>query len=136
MIYIVDDDESVRNSLTRLMRSAGLPARAFATAEDLLGAPDVASAGCVIVDVHMPGMNGLELQHILARRTPPIPVIVMTAYEDPNVRGEALSAGAMAFLKKPFDDLALLRAVSEATSHGAHHRSTIAGASGVDHAPG
>jgi FixJ family two-component response regulator len=129
MIYIVDDDESVRNSLTRLMRSAGLAARAFAGAEELLGQPggldppdpadppDPSGAcACAIVDVHMPGgMDGLELQRFLAGHAPPIPVILITARDDPAVRERAFAAGAAAFLKKPFDDLALLRAVAEAT---------------------
>ena len=117
MIYVVDDDESVRRSLSRLLRSAGLTVRAFASAEDLLESPDVDAAECAIVDVHMPGMNGLELQRVLARRTPPMPVVFVTAYDDAAVRAEAIVAGATAVLKKPFDDMVLLSAVSKAASY-------------------
>lgn len=114
MIYIVDDDESVRNSLTRLMRSAGLPARVFTGAEDLLDASIPDTVGCAIVDVHMPGMNGLELQQFLAARQPHISVIMITAHDDPTSRASAMAAGAAAFLQKPFDDSVLLQAVSDA----------------------
>jgi FixJ family two-component response regulator len=115
MIYIVDDDESVRTSLMRLMRSAGFAAEAFPAAEDFLR--DAASADgchCVVIDVHLTGMSGLELQRELNRRTVVPPIVMMTAFEDPELRRRALDAGAVAFLKKPFDDSVLLDAVSKA----------------------
>lgn len=114
MIFIVDDDRSVRTSLTRLMRSAGYEARAFAGAEGYLDDVEAATAGCVILDLHMPGMSGLELQEIMARREPAVPVIVLTACEDAELRAKALAAGAAIVLRKPCDAAVLLRAVSDA----------------------
>ena len=128
MIFIVDDDPSVRTSLTRLMRSAGYHARAFAGAEAYLDAGtrldaaaslDVGGGGtpadCLILDLHMPGMNGLDLQEVLRRLKSRVPVIVLTASEDPDPRAKAAAAGAVKVLRKPCDPAALLRAVAEAT---------------------
>ena len=98
MIFIVDDDRSVRTSLTRLMRSAGYEARAFAGAEEYLddagGDPTAAAAeGCVILDLHMPGMSGLELQEAIRRRDAPVRVIILTASEDAELRARRWRAG-------------------------------------------
>jgi FixJ family two-component response regulator len=130
MIFIVDDDRSVRTSLTRLMRSAGYEARAFAGAEEYLddvggaapsGAPPsgpaVASSSalaCVILDLHLPGMSGLDLQEVINRREAPMPVIILTASEDADLRARALAGGAARVFKKPCDATTLLRAVAEA----------------------
>jgi CheY-like chemotaxis protein len=117
MIFIVDDDRSVRTSLTRLMRSAGYEARAFASPEeylDALGGDPGMAAGCLILDLHMPGMSGLELQEILNRRERSVPVIVLTASEDPELRAKARLAGAFKVLRKPGDPAVLLSAVVEA----------------------
>jgi FixJ family two-component response regulator len=116
MIFIVDDDGSVRSSLVRLLRSAGFAAEAFGSAEDFLRDAHLDGASCVIIDVHMPGMNGLELQQELVRR-PDVPRIVMiTAYDDPETRRKVLEAGAAMFLRKPFNEAALLSAVSTAAA--------------------
>jgi FixJ family two-component response regulator len=114
MIFIVDDDESVRVSLVRLMRSVGFPAEAFAAAEDLLRKTPEGGCDCVIIDVHMAGMTGLELQQALIRRNEPPPIVMITAHDAPETRRKAIEAGAVAFITKPFDDLTLLRAISEA----------------------
>jgi CheY-like chemotaxis protein len=115
MIYIVDDDRSVRTSLTRLMRSAGYEALAFADAEEYLHVvTGAAAADCVILDLHMPGMNGLELQQVINRREPPVPVIVLTACEDADLRTKAVTAGAAKVLRKPCDSAVLLHAVADA----------------------
>lgn len=117
MIFIVDDDRSVRTSLTRLMRSAGYEARAFAGAEEYLDDPGGdgpgAADGCVILDLHMPGMSGLELQEAIRRRDAPVRVIILTASEDAELRARALAGGAAKVLKKPCDATVLLRAVAE-----------------------
>jgi FixJ family two-component response regulator len=120
MIFIVDDDQSVRTSLTRLMRSAGYEARAFAGGEEYLSGTGATGtgAGCVILDLHMPGMSGLDLQQAINRREPPMPVIVLTATEDAELRGRALAAGATKVLGKPCDSAVLLRAVAEAVGQG------------------
>ena len=114
MIFIVDDDRSVRTSLTRLMRSAGYQAQAFAGAEGYLHDVAAGTASCVILDLHMPGMSGLELQEVMVRREPSVPVIVLTACEDAEMRAKSLASGAATVLRKPCDGVVLLRAVSEA----------------------
>jgi FixJ family two-component response regulator len=114
MIVIVDDDRSVRTSLARLMRSAGYDARAFAGAERYLDEVGPGTAECVILDLHMPGMGGLALQAVMARREPGVPVVVVTACEDADLRERSLLAGASAVLRKPCDAAVLLRAVSDA----------------------
>jgi FixJ family two-component response regulator len=111
MIYIVDDDDSVRASLVRLMRSAGLPASAFPTAEDFLRDMPPADGAVAVIDVHLPGMSGLELQRELLRLGSNFPVVMMTAFEDSDVRRTALNAGALGLLIKPFGETALLELV-------------------------
>src|SRR5215204_926857 len=116
MIFIVEDDDSVRASLERLMHSADLNAQAFASAEAFLQGASAAAGDCLIIDVHLPGMSGLELQQELHRRgQKSAPVVMITAFEDGAVRSEALEGGALAVLIKPFSDAALLRHLSEAT---------------------
>lgn len=112
MIFIVDDDDSVRSSLVRLLRSEGFAAEAFAAAEDFLRDTRVTADSCVIIDVHMPGMNGLELQQELARRAEPPRVVMITAYDDAETRRKAMEAGAAALLTKPFDNARLIEAIS------------------------
>jgi FixJ family two-component response regulator len=111
VIFVVDDDASVRASLTRLMRSMGFDSMSFASAEDFLQGAPTEPGGCVILDVYMPGMGGLVLQEHLSRERPGLAVVVMTAHEDQAVREAALKAGAVAFLKKPFEESALLAAI-------------------------
>ena len=119
-ICIVDDDESVRTSLLRLMRSAGFAAEAFAAAEEFLhDAAVVDVCTCAVIDVHLTGMSGLQLQQELNERTAVPPVVMMTAFEDPDLRQRAMDAGAVAFLRKPFDDDVLLAAVSKAAGGAA-----------------
>jgi CheY-like chemotaxis protein len=116
MILIVDDDPSIRRSLTRLLRSAGYEARSFASASEFLHDLDAAGApvGCVIMDVHMPDMSGPDLQDVINRRVPPVPVIVLTATDDADLRAMAVAAGVAKVLRKPCDSIVLLRAVAEA----------------------
>jgi CheY-like chemotaxis protein len=116
MIFIVDDDASVRTSLTRLLRSAGHQVLAFPSAEACLDELHAAGAaiGCVILDVQMPGMTSLELQQAINRRKPPLPVIILTATEDADLRKMGLAVGVVKLLRKPCDSAALLGAVAEA----------------------
>ena len=111
VISVVDDDESVRKSLHRLLRSMGFQVRTYPSALDFLHQGPLHGHGCVIVDVRMPAMNGLDLQKRLAIAGVSLPVIFMTAYEDPGVRAQAMQAGALAFLQKPFSDPSLMDAV-------------------------
>ena len=111
IISIVDDDEAVRESLRGFFRSVGLTANVFSSAEEFLAWPDLRTTHCLIVDVRMPGMNGLELQRRLAADQHPIRVIFMTAHVDEDVRARALASGAVDFLLKPFSEEALLNAI-------------------------
>ena len=129
-VVLVDDDASVRASMARLFRSAGLELRTFASGEEFLSAADaLAGAACLIADVQMPGMRGLELQAECARHNPSLPVILITAFEDPAAQRDALAAGALAFLYKPFDGEVLLDLVRRALDgHGqAATRSNVTG---------
>ncbi len=121
-VAIVDDDELMRGALQGLLREAGLPARAFASAEEFLdsGAPHLSS--CLITDVRMPGLSGLDLQARLNGEQIRIPIIFMTAHGDERVRMQALRSGAVGFLAKPFDDDVLLETVRAALKHGAEWR--------------
>jgi FixJ family two-component response regulator len=114
LVAIIDDDELVRGALQGLLREAGLSARAFASAEEFLrsGAQHVSS--CLIVDVRIPGMSGLDLQARLDTEQIRIPVIFITAHGGERMRMQALRAGAADFLAKPFDDEVLLRSVRAA----------------------
>lgn len=108
MVAIVDDDESIRNALQGLMKVAGYPAMAFASAEDYLNSGEQEHTGCLIADIRLPGMSGLDLQSTLNRGPQRIPTIFITAHGDEKMRMQALRTGAVEFLTKPFDDTALL----------------------------
>ena len=114
MIAIVDDDDSVRSALQGLMKSVGLPARAFASAEEFLDSGEQRDTGCLIADIRMPGMSGLELQATLNADDCRIPIIFITAHGDEKMRMQALRAGAVEFVAKPFDDEALVASVRAA----------------------
>ncbi len=107
LIAIVDDDESVCRAMKRLVRSLGMDADAFSSGRefiDLIETMPSFQPDCVVLDVQMPGMSGLEVQERLARSGNRLPVIFITAHDDVGVRDRALAAGAVAFLRKPFDD--------------------------------
>jgi FixJ family two-component response regulator len=114
LISLVDDDESVRRSTTLLIESFGFHAAAFESAESFLKSGQMQETACLIVDLQMPGMNGLELQSHLATAGYKIPIIFITAYDNKEARKQALQAGAIAFLGKPFSDELLLRALRAA----------------------
>lgn len=114
IIAIVDDDESVRFALKGMMKSVGLPAQAFASAEDFLNSGLVHQTACLIADIRMPGMSGLDLQNKLNAEHCRIPTIFITAHGDAKMRLQALRAGAVEFLAKPFDDEVLLENVRAA----------------------
>jgi FixJ family two-component response regulator len=111
LISIVDDDESIRRTTTFLVESFGFRAAAFESAEHFLKSGQLHDTSCLIVDVQMPGMNGLELQSELAAAGYDIPIVFMTAYENKVSRQQAMQAGAVAFLAKPFGDEQLLQTV-------------------------
>ena len=114
LIAIVDDDESVRSALEGLMKAAGLPAQAFASCEDFLTSGLLGRIACLIADIRMPRMSGLELQERLNSERCRIPIIFITAHGDAKMRLQAMRAGAVEFLAKPFDDEILLDSVRAA----------------------
>ena len=113
-VAIVDDDDLMRSALQGLLKEAGLPARAFASAEEFLESGQQQETGCLITDIRMPGMSGLDLQAKLNAEHCRIPTIFITAHGDARIRMQALRAGAVEFLAKPFDDEALLESVRAA----------------------
>jgi FixJ family two-component response regulator len=114
LISVVDDDDSVRESLGGLIRSVGFAVKVFASAEEFLNSDHLRNTDCLILDVRMPGMNGLELQRQLAASYSKIPVIFITAHGDEEVRARALNGGAVDYLLKPFSEEALLNAIDAA----------------------
>ena len=114
LVSVVDDDESVRESLPDLLNEFGFAARAFSSAEAFLSSDCVDKTRCLILDVMMPRMTGLDLQQELSRRGQEIPVIFITARKDEALRARAFKQGAVKFLNKPFSDTALLDALNVA----------------------
>ena len=117
MVAIVDDDESIRGAIEGLMKAVGLRARTFGSAEEFLAFAEQRSAGCLIADIRMPGMSGLEMYAALRAAQRRIPTIFITAHADEKTRSEALEAGAVEFVAKPFDDEALVATVRAALAH-------------------
>ena len=113
-IYIVDDDAPVRQALSRLLRSYGFDVFAFASAQDFLDSVSPDAQGCLILDVRMPGMNGLELQEELRSSGWELPIVFITAYDEPKDREKALANGAVSFLQKPLNDEILLEVIQSA----------------------
>src|SRR5215475_13506606 len=114
LIAVVDDDEAIREAVQSLLRSVGLRAAVFASAEDFLQSDQLQAMDCLIVDVRMPRMSGIELQRQLATAHNSMPIIFISAHGDAETRARALRAGAVAFLDKPFSDEVLLRAIQAA----------------------
>jgi len=114
IVAIVDDDESVRRALHGLLKAVGLQAKAFASAEEFLDSGQQHNTACLVTDIRMPGMSGLDLQARLNSQNCRIPTIFITAHGDANMRMQALRAGAVEFLAKPFSDDVLLENVRAA----------------------
>jgi FixJ family two-component response regulator len=117
-ISVVDDDESVREALTGLLRSAGFGAEVYASAEDFLRSGGLRDTECLILDVRMPGMGGVELQRLLALAGHDIPVVFITAHGDEETRAQALGVNVVGFLAKPFSDESLLEAINRVLESG------------------
>jgi FixJ family two-component response regulator len=113
-ISIVDDDASVRKAIKRLLKSAGFHAEAFASAEEILNSGRLTGTVCLVLDVRMPGMSGVELQERLIALGCAIPIIFITAHADEEDRARALQRGAVDCLQKPFSDETLLNAIAKA----------------------
>ena len=117
LISIVDDDDALRNSLDDLIRSIGFRTQGFPSAEAFLSSDQACDTACLILDVRMPGMNGLELQRQMVAANWRIPIIFITSHADDDARARALEAGAVAFLYKPFREEELLNAIDAALNH-------------------
>jgi len=116
MIYVIDDDESVRKAFKRLLRSVNLDVETFSSAEEFLKSQKPNKNSCIIIDIRMPGLTGFDLQRKLNDQGIRIPLIVISASDDAQIREQARELGAVAFFRKPIDDQALLDAISWATA--------------------
>lgn len=122
-VFVVDDDDAVRDSLRMLLKSAGLPVKDFAGAAEFLESYDSEQSGCLVLDIHMPGVNGLQLQDELRRRGAPIPIIFITGHGDVPIAVQAMKQGAVEFLQKPFNDEDLLTSIRKAFERDLEDRS-------------
>jgi two-component system response regulator FixJ len=125
VVFVVDDDEAVRNSLRLLLKSIGMPAVAYASAEEFLAGYDDEQPGCIVLDVRMPGMSGPELQDELNRRGALIPVIFITGHGDVPMAVEAMRHGAVDFMQKPFSDKDLVGRIQLAMAADRRNREAI-----------
>jgi FixJ family two-component response regulator len=114
VIFVVDDDKSVRESLCRLLTSVGMSVEVFPTAQAFLGRPRLDTPGCVVLDVRLPGLSGLDLQRELAGTDAPLPIVFITGHGDIPMSVRAMKAGAVEFLTKPFREQELLEAIRQA----------------------
>jgi FixJ family two-component response regulator len=121
-IFVIDDDASIRKSLSRLLRSVGQTTETFASAEEFLGREHFDGIGCLILDVQMPGLSGMDLQVELNKADYHLPIIFITGHGDIPMSVEAMRKGAVDFLTKPFDDEELLQAVEKAIEKGRQTR--------------
>ena len=121
-VFIIDDDASVRKSLSRLLRSAGYMAETFASAEEFLGREHFNGIGCLLLDVQMPGLTGMDLQEELNRADYHMPIIFITGHGNIPMSVEAMKKGAVDFLTKPFDDKELLQAIEKAIEKDTYAR--------------
>jgi FixJ family two-component response regulator len=112
IVMIVDDDESVRRAARRLIKSFGFAVETFASAEDFLTSGRLPQTACLVLDVQMPGLNGLELQSRLISEGHQVPIVFITAFSDDNARDQALRAGAVGYLVKPFEEADLLNGIN------------------------
>jgi FixJ family two-component response regulator len=116
-VAVVDDEASVRKALRRLFTAAELDCSVFASGQAFLDAVRERMPDCAVIDLHMPGLTGLEVQRELRSSGVKVPTIIITAHDEPDTRAQCLAAGAMAYLRKPFDDKALLDLVSSTFEH-------------------
>ena len=114
IVAIVDDDKAVGNAIEVLMRSIGLIAKAFSSGEEFLRSLELSRTGCLVVDFDMPNMSGLDLHNNLSRLGKEIPTVMITAYPSDDIRAQALQAGIICYLRKPFDESDLLNCIEAA----------------------
>lgn len=124
IVHVVDDDDALRDAMGALFRVAGFKVRLFADATALLDTVNAQTEGCLVLDVRMPGMNGLELQQALMDRGIQLPIIILTGHGDVPMAVTALKAGAFDFIEKPFDHLVLIGRIGDALAQDAAQRSS------------
>ena len=130
VVFVVDDDPAVRDALTSLLESVGLAVETFGSAQEFLTRPPPDGPGCLVLDVRLPGVSGLDLQRALATAQMTLPIIFLTGYGDIPMSVRAMKAGAVEFLTKPFHDQELLDAIQQALERdrvGRHQRAELAG---------
>jgi len=121
LVAVIDDDASVRKALTRLLRASGHEVEAFASGEEFLKSSRTGAPDCLVLDVHMPSVSGLDVQASLLERGIHVPIIFMTAYDDNALRLRALHLGAVAYLRKPLTEQTLLAAIVRAVDPKRKH---------------
>jgi two-component system response regulator FixJ len=124
-VFVVDDDEAIRDSLSMLLESVGLPHQLYSTAMSFLENPDNQQAGCLVLDIRMPGMSGLELQAELLRRKVTLPIIFITGHGDIAMAVKAMRLGALDFITKPYHEQELLDRIHEALTCDASKRKRL-----------
>jgi len=117
LIAVIDDDDPFRTALVESLDSLGYDARGYGSADEFVAADGESSCDCVVTDIHMPGMNGLDLKLMLSARGSKVPVIMITARSDPALEARALASGAVCLLKKPFDSAELIHCLELALNH-------------------
>jgi two-component system, LuxR family, response regulator FixJ len=125
IVYVVDDDSGVRSSIRILLKSVGIDTTVFASAKDFLASYDQSQSGCLVLDIRMPGMSGMELQLELNRLGAVIPVVFITGHGDVPMAVEAMQQGAFDFLQKPFRDQDLIHRIQKALEQDAMHRAAL-----------
>lgn len=118
MVYVVDDDDSLLRALRRLLGATGFRVETFSSAEELLGSEHRGRADCLVLDVHLGGLSGFDLQERLATSGVRTPIVIITAHDDLRTRERAQRAGAIEYLRKPFDDDSLIDAIHRAIGEG------------------
>jgi FixJ family two-component response regulator len=113
-VAIVDDEEGIRKALGRLLRASGLDAESYANGQEFLDATDKWRPDCVVLDLHMPGMSGLQVLRKLKAAGQLLSIVIITAHDEPETRAQCIDAGACAYLRKPLEDRLLLNAISAA----------------------
>ena len=130
-VFVVDDDEPVRDAIGMLLETVGMPYQSFSSAQAFLDAYDSSKSGCLVLDIRMPGMSGLELQQKLIEMRATIPVVFITGHGDVPMAVEAMKRGAVDFIRKPFRDQELLDRVNEALTVDAGQRAEVADLEGI-----